>query len=289
MTVTTTPPPPAHAGGSPSTHAGGSPSAVKSAQIRLFGLTIDVLTMRGAVAKLMDWIAAPDGECRYVVTPNVDHVVMAQHHEGLRKAYADSALVLADGMPVVWASRLLGKRLPERVAGADLVPALFDAADDSRKLTVYLLGAAPGVAERARREIESRWPAVEVVGVYSPPLGFEKDDAENANILARIAQADPDVLVLGLGAPKQELWIQEHRELVSARVALCVGATIDFLAGEKPRAPRWMRRTGLEWVHRLCSEPRRLLKRYARDAREFPRLVWREFVHRRVENDLRKE
>ncbi|MEX0701752.1 MAG: WecB/TagA/CpsF family glycosyltransferase [Planctomycetales bacterium] len=248
-----------------------------SEQVRLFGLTIDVLTMRGAVERLMEWIAEPSGDCRYVVTPNVDHVVMAQHHDGLQRAYRDAALVLADGMPVVWASRLLGKPLPERVAGADLVPALFDAADRARQLTVYLLGAAPGVAERARREIEARWPAVEVVGTYSPPLGFEKDDAENASILARIAEAGPDVLVLGLGAPKQELWIQAHRELVAARVALCVGATIDFLAGEKPRAPGWMRRTGLEWLHRLASEPRRLLARYARDAREFPRLVWREW------------
>lgn len=246
-------------------------------QVRLFGLTIDALTMQGAVERLMEWIASPDGYCRYVVTPNVDHVVLAQHHDGLRRAYAEASLVLADGMPVVWSSRLLGKPLPERVAGADLVPALFDAADESRRLTVYLLGAGPGVAERAAAAIDARWPGVEVVGTYSPPLGFENDDAENANILAKIADADPDVLVLGLGAPKQELWIQSHREFVSARVALCVGATIDFLAGEKPRAPQWMRRTGLEWIHRLLSEPRRLFGRYFRDAREFPRLVWREW------------
>jgi N-acetylglucosaminyldiphosphoundecaprenol N-acetyl-beta-D-mannosaminyltransferase len=108
-------------------------------------------------------------------------------------------------------------------------------------------------------------------------LGFERDDAENAKILNLIEAAAPDVLVVGLGAPKQELWVHSHRQQIAAPVALCVGATIDFLAGEKRRAPRWMQRTGLEWLHRCASEPRRLAKRYARDAVIFPKLVWRQW------------
>ena len=246
-------------------------------KVTLFGMQVDALRMGEAVSRLLDWATTDDGQCHYLVTPNVDHAVMFQEHAGLREAYAGASLVLADGLPVVWASRLLGRPTPERVAGSDLVPALFDGAEAHGGASVYLLGAGPGVAERAKANIQRRWPKVQVVGVYSPPLGFERDERENAEILARIAEARPEILVVGLGAPKQELWVAKHRELLAARVALCVGATIDFLAGEKPRAPQWMRSVGLEWLHRVASEPRRLARRYARDAWIFPRLVWREW------------
>jgi N-acetylglucosaminyldiphosphoundecaprenol N-acetyl-beta-D-mannosaminyltransferase len=256
------------------------PQAATRRRVRLFGMDIDAVRMPEAVAELLDWIDRDDGVCRYVVTPNVDHAVLFQEHVGLRQAYAEAGLVLADGAPVVLASRLLGRPLPERVAGSDLVPQVFDAASasaDARgRLKVYLLGGMPGVAERAAANIESKWPHVEVVGMASPPLGFERDREQNAELLAEIAAAQPDLLLVGLGAPKQELWVHAHRESISAAVALCIGATIDFLAGERKRAPKWMRRCGIEWLYRLLSEPRRLGRRYARDAWLFPRLVWRE-------------
>ncbi|MDX1947213.1 MAG: WecB/TagA/CpsF family glycosyltransferase [Pirellulaceae bacterium] len=252
------------------------------ARIQLFGVAIDPLRMEQAVRQIQAWVAADEPRCRYVVTPNVDHVVMLQHHAGLQAAYRDAGLILADGAPVIWSARLLGKPLPGRVAGSDLVPALFAAADENRPLSVYLLGAAPGVGERAAANIERRWPAVRVVGHYSPPLGFEKDEAENEAILAKIAAARPDVLILGLGAPKQELWISRHHGQIAARAALCVGATIDFLAGEKARAPLWMQDAGLEWLHRVLSEPRRLARRYARDAWIFPRILFREWWQTRL-------
>jgi N-acetylglucosaminyldiphosphoundecaprenol N-acetyl-beta-D-mannosaminyltransferase len=187
--------------------------------------------------------------------------------------------VLADGSPVVVASRLLRRPLPERVAGSDLVPAVFEQANKGgeKELRVFLLGAGPGVASRAALAIEQRWPNVEVVGTYSPPLGFENDDNENERILSMIAEAGPELLLVGLGAPKQELWVQRHAPRIQAKAALCVGATIDFLAGEKSRSPVWMRRLGLEWLHRLSTEPSRLAKRYLRDAWIFPQLVWREW------------
>jgi N-acetylglucosaminyldiphosphoundecaprenol N-acetyl-beta-D-mannosaminyltransferase len=144
-----------------------------------------------------------------------------------------------------------------------------------------LLGAAAGVADRAAKTIGSRWPSVEVVGSYSPPLGFEGDEAENAAMLARIAAARPDVLIVGLGAPKQELWVHKHRDSLAAKAALCVGATIDFLAGERSRAPVWMREVGLEWLYRIFTEPRRLAARYANDAIVFPRVVAREWWRRK--------
>jgi len=249
------------------------------ATISLFGMTIHALDMRQTIETVLAWCRQPRGAaCRFVVTPNVDHAVMFQTNEKLRAAYAEAALVLADGAPIVLASRLLRRPLPERVAGSDLAPALFKSVSHSDgPLRVFLLGAAPGVAERAALNIASRWRNVEIVGTLSPPLGFERDAAENERIFAAIGAVRTDLLVVGLGAPKQELWVHAHADRLQAKVALCIGATIDFLAGEKRRAPRWMRRLGLEWLHRLSSEPGRLAKRYLRDAWIFPQLVWRDW------------
>lgn len=244
--------------------------------VSLFGAHIAPLTMSEAVERILLWTRRRE-RCRYVVTPNVDHCVMLAEQESFRRTYDAASLVLADGFPVVLASRLFGKPLPERVTGADLVPALFSAATAGQPVSVYLLGAMPGVGQEAARRIKETWPHVRVVGTYSPPLGFEKDEVENRAIIGRINAACPDLLVLGLGAPKQELWIHANAARLDARVALCVGATIDFLAGNKARAPKWMGRCGLEWIHRVATEPRRLAKRYLRDAIQFPKLVWREW------------
>lgn len=252
-------------------------------RVRLFGFELDAVTMDEAVAQIFIWARAIDDACRVVVTPNADHAVMYQQLRALRRAYDHASLVLADGMPVVAAGRLLGRPLPCRVTGSDLAPALFAATEKFGPLSVFLLGAAPGVAQRAAQRITNTWPLANVVGTYSPPLGFENDASQNEHILRLIEQARPDVLIVGLGAPKQELWVDAHRHHLQARVALCIGATIDFLAGEKKRAPHWMRRLGLEWLHRVGTEPRRLLKRYLRDAWIFPRLVARQWLADRRE------
>ena len=245
-------------------------------KVALFGVEIDAITMPEAVRAVNDWFTEPAPNCRFVVTPNVDHTVMLQESEAFRNVYEDADLILADGWPVVAASRIVGRPLPERVPGSDLVPRLFDSATSERPMTVYLLGAMPGVAEVAAKNIHGKWSNVEVVGLYSPPFGFEKDDAECERILKMVADAKPDVLVVGLGAPKQELWVHKHRDKIQAKAALCVGATIDFLAGEKSRAPVWIQKIGMEWFHRMVTEPRRLVKRYAKDAWVFPQMVLRE-------------
>lgn len=246
----------------------------------LFGMQIDALRMPEAVDQIGRWFKEPLARCRYIVTPNVDHVVMYQENPALREAYQRASLVLADGLPVVLAAKCLRRGVPERVAGSDLAPALFSASKPLGGFSVFLLGAAPGVAERAAANITRRWPEVRVVKTYSPPLGFEKNEAECERILSMIATARPDLLIVGFGAPKQELWIAKHADAIQAKVALCAGATIDFLAGEKRRAPKWMRRMGLEWFHRLASEPKRLLHRYAKDAWVFPQLFWKELRRR---------
>ncbi len=254
-------------------------SQVPSSRISLFGMRIDRVDLGQATDRVLQWCQAPaTGPCRYVVTPNVDHAVLLTHHDGLRMAYAGASMVLADGAPIVAASRLLGRPLPERVAGSDLVPSVLRAAANRRQpLRVFLLGAGPGVARRAAANIERQYPGVQVVGTHAPPIGFEQNPVANRAILDAVAAVRPDVVVIGLGAPKQEVWIEKHRALLAAKVAFCAGATIDFLAGEKQRSPQWMQRCGLEWFHRLATEPRRLAGRYFRDAIVFPQLVWQEW------------
>jgi N-acetylglucosaminyldiphosphoundecaprenol N-acetyl-beta-D-mannosaminyltransferase len=251
------------------------------ARVSLFGIEFDPLRMDQAVAQIWAWIASPPPRCAMVVTPNVDHLVLLTRRADFREAYRQASLVLADGMPIVWASRWLGQPLPERVAGSDLVPSIFASASTNNTLKVFLLGAEPGVGQRAAERIQHAWPPVEVVGVSSPPIGFERDDAANAAICDQIAGVKPDVLVVGLGAPKQELWVHTHRDRLAAKVAICAGGTIDFLAGKQQRAPVWMRESGLEWLYRLARQPRRLLARYARDAWVFPQLVARAWWEQR--------
>lgn len=247
-------------------------------QIRLFNIQIDALSMTETVECISHWLSDEDQSCRYVVTPNVDHIVQLETNERLHAAYRAASLVVVDGKPVAFAAKLLGKPVPGTVPGSDLAPAIFD--DTQKKnqpLKVFLLGAMPGVADRAKHNIERHWPCVKVVGTLSPVFGFEKDEKACAHICQTVNDSGAQLLLLGLGAPKQELWIERHASMLHVNVALCIGATIDFLAGEKARAPLWMRNMGLEWLHRACTEPKRLAKRYLKDAVIFPRLIYKEW------------
>ncbi len=242
----------------------------------LFGMRISRVSMFDAVKTLLDWCQSARGmECRFVVTPNVDHAVIFQNRADFRAAYENASLVLADGLPLVLSARVFGQHLPERVAGSDIVPALFTSS--THRLRVFLFGSAPGVADRAAERIERQWPNVDVVGTYSPPMEFENEEVENSRAIAAMKAVDHDLLIVGLGAPRQEIWVHNNRHELPAKVAICAGATIDFLAGHRRRSPVWMRRFGLEWLHRVLSEPRRLAGRYARDAWAFPHLLWHEW------------
>lgn len=242
---------------------------------KLFGIRLHSATMSEAVACLADWMRQ-DRRCRYVVTPNVDHVVKLPANSAMQLAYKDASLVVADGWPLVAASRWLGRPLPERVAGSDLVPALFTAGQSIPGFRVFLLGAAPGVAAVAAERIQERWRGVSVCGVLSPAPGFERDANQCDEIVAAINAASAHLLVVGLGAPKQEIWLQEHAPRLTVPVAIAAGATIDFLAGVQTRAPRWVQMLRMEWMFRLLTNPKRLARRYAHDALVFPRLVMAE-------------
>lgn len=204
----------------------------------------------------------------YAVTANVDHVVRLCRNPQLRPLYADADLSVADGMPVVWASRLLGVPLPERVAGSDLFPALCAKAAE-HGLSVFFLGGALGTAQRAAEILRARHPPLRVAGTYCPEYGFERDPAASERALQAVRAAAPDILFVGLGSPKQENWIAANRAACRAKLSIGVGISFSFISGHVSRAPRWMQRIGLEWCHRLVQEPGRLWKRYLIDDAAF--------------------
>jgi N-acetylglucosaminyldiphosphoundecaprenol N-acetyl-beta-D-mannosaminyltransferase len=246
------------------------------ARVRLFNLEFDSLDLAEASQRILDWTR--ERNSRIVVTPNVDHVVQIDSRPELLPIYATADMILADGQPLIWAARIVGRPLPERVAGSDLFPRLLRDGESRGQLRLFLFGGMPGVAERAAENIEREHPWIRVVGMHAPALGFETRPDDNERAVNAIAGADADVVLLALGAPKQELWAHRERSRLACGVVLCLGATIDFMAGTIPRAPRWMRKVGLEWVFRVAGEPRRLAGRYARDAAVFPRLMVREML-----------
>ena len=252
-------------------------------KVKIFNISIDILDMKGAVNLISSWLNADEHLCRYVVTPNTDHIVQLDSNVNFLAAYKKASLILADGFPVVLASKLFGEPLPGTVHGSDLVPAIFEyfQNDKVNEVSVFLLGAGPGVADRASKKIHLKWPSVKVVGTLSPPFGFELNQKECDDIFQEVAKSGATLLVIGLSPPKQEIWISKYFDRLPVKVALCVGATIDFLAEEKQRAPIWMQNHGLEWAHRVITEPRRLAGRYLKDALVFPVLIMKEWLRRR--------
>ncbi len=240
--------------------------------IVILGVPFDSVTTVEAIGQIEAMIASQHPH--YVVTANVDFVVQAQDDIELRRIFFDAHLVLCDGTPLVWASRMLGNPLPERVAGADIVPLLIELA--ARKgHRIYFLGATPESLARAIENLQARYPALAIAGHYSPPFTklLEMDHEE---IKRRIQEVKPDLLFVALGCPKQEKWISMHYRGLGVPVVIGVGATIDFLAGMVRRAPLWMQRGGVEWVFRLAQEPRRLARRYATDLFVFGRRILRQ-------------
>ncbi len=235
---------------------GGPPGARRL----VFGpVPVDSVTLAEALDEVERLVA--QGEGGAVFTPNVDHVVLADQNERMRVAYARSSLSLADGMPVVWASRLLDVPLPERVAGSDFVPRLLERAAE-RGWRVYFLGGAPGVGALAREVLRTLLPALEVVGIDDSRIDIDAPADGLERVLGPIRATRPHLVLVALGAPKQEILIDRVRDGLRPAVFLGVGGTLDFLAGTIPRAPRWMAKSGLEWIFRLSREPRRLWRRY---------------------------
>jgi N-acetylglucosaminyldiphosphoundecaprenol N-acetyl-beta-D-mannosaminyltransferase len=219
-------------------------------------LPVDPCTFGEALARIEALVQSRLGGA--VFTPNVDHVVIAESNAPLRAAYQRASLSLADGMPLVWAAPLLGGTLPERVAGSDLFIPLMQLAA-RRRWRVYLLGA-PEVAEAAANRLKREY-GVTIVGWHSPLIAADGSDITGGSV-ERARAAKPDLVVVGLGSPKQELWITLAGDALGPAVSIGLGAVLEFLVGRQRRAPRWIAVAGFEWLHRLALEPRRLWRRY---------------------------
>lgn len=200
----------------------------------------------------------------YIVTPNVDHIVQAKKNTNLKNAYAKATLSLADGQPLLWMSRLLGMPLPEKISGSDFIrPVMSSAAKNG--FSVFFCGAAPGVAETAADVLRSEFPELKIAGFESPPLGFEKDAVYEKSLLKRIQSKNPDIVLIALGAPKQEILMERWNDQGARFLMIGIGAGLDFIAGKVKRAPAWLSRCGFEWLYRMMQEPKRLVKRYLVD------------------------
>ncbi len=243
--------------------AGPAGSTPPASEVELFSLRLAALRTQEVIWHVAE--AVRRGRRGYITTPNAHHLVLVQRDPAFRKACGDAWLRVPDGMPLVWASRLLGRPLPERVTGADLLPALCDVASRAG-YSIFLLGGRQGVAERAASRLRARFPELTIAGIYSPVDGFGDDTGDQAAALEAVNRARPDILFVGLGAPVQEVWVHRHWDRLACTVAICCGAALDYAAGEKPRAPYWTRHAGLEWAWRLACEPGRLWRRYLASA-----------------------
>lgn len=204
----------------------------------------------------------------YIVTPNVDHICCWHKSAEFRRAYARAFLVVPDGVPLLWGARLLGARLGPKLSGSDLIYHVSKFAEQNR-FSIYMLGAAEGVAERAAQILKSLYPNLKITGAYSPAKGFHESDRENDVIAARLKVAAPDICFLAFPGPVQEIWMYRNYRRCNVPLMIGMGAAFDFVAGTKRRAPKQIQRIGLEWFWRLCLEPRRLWKRYLVDDARF--------------------
>ena len=235
-----------------------------SEKINICGIWIDNVNMAEAVSRIesLIWKRQPS----QVVTPNTDHVMIFQKEKEFQGIYSRAALVTADGSPLIWASYFLGTPLKERVTGADLVPELCRlSAEKKYKLFFMTGGSDASIGEKAAEELKKKYPGIQIVGIYYPPFGFEKNPIESARIIEKIKAVSPDMLFVGVGTPKQEKWIARHLDEMGVPVSIGVGASFHFIAGAVRRAPMFMRRCGFEWLWRLFQEPGRLWKRYLVD------------------------
>lgn len=231
-------------------------------RVRVAGFDFSSLTEEQVTAYIVR--ESTTGRGGWVATPNVDICRQSRANPALRQLLGSATLTVPDGMPLIWAARLAGRPLPERVCGSSLVDTLSSAAAVAN-LSIYLLGGAPGVPEKAALALARRYPGLRVAGADAPRLGFDKSAAEVSAVRTRLRAAQPDVVFVGLGFPKQEQLITQLAAVFPHTWFVGCGAAIPFTAGAVPRAPAWMQDRGLEWLFRLLKEPRRLFRRYLID------------------------
>jgi N-acetylglucosaminyldiphosphoundecaprenol N-acetyl-beta-D-mannosaminyltransferase len=241
-------------------------------RVEILGCAVDRVSLRSATEKLARLITA--GGTHQVIVLPATSIMYGRRDRRFLDICNGASLVLPDGVPLLWASRVLGAPIPGRVAGSDLFWELSRVAEKERS-TCFLLGATPDVLARLERVLFKRFPALRVVGSFSPPFSPRFPVAVNEDIVRRVNSARPDILWVGLGAPRQELWIHANLGRLDVRIAIGIGAAFDICSGSVRRAPPWMQKSGLEWFHRFLLEPRRLFRRYFIDSAPFlPLVLW---------------
>ena len=233
-----------------------------SSLVSVLGVPIDNVTMDDVLSKIQEWIA--EGGFHQIATANTDFLINSIVDDELEEVLSRCDMVLADGMPLVWTSILKGKRLKERVTGSDMVPKLADLSA-RHGFSIYLLGSTQPSLDGAIAWMEKHYPGVRIAGSHSPAFA-SLEAMDHEDILRRIETANPDILLVAFGNPKQEKWLSMHRSRLHVPVCIGVGASFDFLAGAVKRAPEWMQHTGMEWLYRVAQEPARLAKRYFKNA-----------------------
>jgi N-acetylglucosaminyldiphosphoundecaprenol N-acetyl-beta-D-mannosaminyltransferase len=233
-------------------------STVGPGRVNILGVGVSAINMAQALNAIEGWIA--QRQPHYVCVTSVHGIVESQGNNSLRRVHNAADLVTPDGMPLVWLARLHGLEHVERVYGPDLMLALCHRSI-SKGYRHFLYGGAEGVPDRLANRLKRRYPGLRIVGSYSPPFRPLTDEEDKQTVQA-INEANPDVVWIGLSTPKQERWMAEHIGRLTAPVLVGVGAAFDFHSGLKRQAPRWMQRSGLEWLFRLANEPQRLWRRY---------------------------
>lgn len=241
-------------------------------RIKFMNTELDNLTMDETL-QIVDNLIKEE-RCGYVVTPNVDHIVQLENDKELQEVYANSSLILTDGKPLLWIASLYGTPIKEKISGSDLFPALCDMAAQ-KGYKMFFLGAAEGVAEKAAKNLSDRYRGLQIVGTYSPPFGFEENIEEIEKIKVMIKRANPHILVVGLGCPKQEKFMYHYSKELGVPISFGFGASFDFEAGNIKRAPKWMANHGFEWLFRITQDPKRMMKRYFIDDFKIFKLIYR--------------
>lgn len=209
-----------------------------------------------------------------VIPLNVDQIVRMEWDIQFRAICRESDLLLADGHPLLWISGLYGKKIKEKICGSDLTPVLCGLAE-KKGYSVFFLGAAQGIAKKAAENLKKTYKELNIAGTYSPPYGFEKDKMEIEKMNNILKKSGADILFVGMGVPKQEIFIYENKAKYQIPMSFSIGGTIDFIAGKQKRAPKWVNHIGMEWFYRLLHQPKRLFKRYIIDDMKIFRLIWK--------------
>ena len=248
-------------------------------RMRLMGARFAAVTELDAASAIVDAAVASRGY--WIITANLDHLRRYRSEPMARQLIDEADLIVADGTPLIWASRLAGTPLPRRVAGSNMIWSISRSASH-RGASVFLLGGNPGAAEQAAQVLSHYFPGLKIAGTLCPPMGFEKEERELDRIQRQVREAAPMIVFVGLPFPKQELLIRRLRQLLPHTSFIGVGISFSFVAGEVSRAPEWTHALGLEWFYRLLQEPRRLVRRYVINGLPFAFVLFASAIRHRL-------